>query len=250
MNREAHLAAILATAPDAMVVIDEKGTIQSFSKTAERLFGFDVPEAIGQNVKMLMPAPYQQEHDSYLERYLTTGEPHIIGIGRVVTGRRKNGTTMPMELAVGEVLLRGQRHFVGLLRDLTQRQERERQLHEVQSELLHVSRVSSMGEMASALAHELNQPLAAMTNYLRGSKRIVEDISDERAGLLREALDKAADQALRAGQVVQRLRQFMAYGETKKRVESIRKIAVQRERLQTRQRQPFPGHASCKMFSH
>ncbi len=223
-TREAYLQAILTTVPDAMIVIDESGMIQSFSATAERLFGFSSREVHGRNVSMLMPAPYRQEHDRYLARYLATGDQRIIGVGRIVAGQRKDGTTMPIELAVGEVSLQGHRHFVGFLRDLTQRQERERQLHEVQSELFHVSRVSSMGEMASALAHELNQPLAAMTNYLRGSRRMLEDFSEERAGVVRDALAKAADQALRAGQVVQRLRQYMAQGETEKQVESIKKI--------------------------
>lgn len=123
-----------------------------------------------------------------------------------------------LSAAIGAFLWQRQRSTAEL-------QQRERQLHEVQSELLHVSRVSSMGEMASALAHELNQPLFAVTNYVRGSKRIVENISDERAAVLREALDKAAEQAVRAGQVVQRLRQFMAHGETERRVESIKKVA-------------------------
>jgi two-component system sensor kinase FixL len=109
-------------------------------------------------------------------------------------------------------------------RSTSELQERERRLHELQSELLHLSRISSMGEMASALAHELNQPISAVTNYVRGSKRIVENISDERGVVLREALDKAAEQALRAGQVVKRLREFMAYGETERRVESIKNI--------------------------
>jgi C4-dicarboxylate-specific signal transduction histidine kinase len=109
-------------------------------------------------------------------------------------------------------------------RSMSELQERERRLHELQSELLHLSRIGSMGEMASALAHELNQPISAVTNYVRGSKRIVENISDERAAVLREALDKAAEQALRAGQVVKRLREFMTYGETERRVESIKKI--------------------------
>jgi PAS domain S-box-containing protein len=172
-SREAHLEAILATVPDAMVVIDERGLIQSFSATAERLFGWTAQDVQGRNVSMLMPAPYRQEHDGYLARYLTTGERRIIGLGRIVVGQRKEGTTFPMELAVGEVLLGGRRQFVGFVRDLSNRQENERLLHEVQSELLHVSRLSTMGEMASALAHELNQPLSAMANYLQGSKRLL-----------------------------------------------------------------------------
>jgi two-component system sensor kinase FixL len=223
-NREAHLQSILATVPDAMVVIDERGAIQSFSATAERLFGFTAREVRGRNVSMLMPAPYRQEHDTYLDRYLTTGERRIIGVGRVIIGQRKDGSMFPMELSVGEVLLEGKRQFIGFVRDLTQGQERERLLHEVQSELMHVSRLSTMGEMASSLAHELNQPLAAMSNYLQGSRRLLENSRDERAGLLRDALDKAAEQALRAGQVIRRLREFVARGETERRIESIKKL--------------------------
>jgi PAS domain S-box-containing protein len=223
-SREAHQQSILATVPDAMVVIYETGAIQSFSATAERLFGFTAQEVRGRNVSILMPMPYRQEHDSYLARYLATGERRIIGVGRVVVGQRKDGSTFPMELWVGEVLVEGKRQFIGFVSDLTQSQERERALHEVQSELMHVSRLSTMGEMASSLAHELNQPLAAMTNYLQGSKRLLESSPDERVALARDALGKAADQALRAGQVIQRLRTFVARGETEKRIESIKKL--------------------------
>jgi two-component system sensor kinase FixL len=178
-----------------------------------------------------MPMPYRQEHDGYLARYLTTGERHIIGIGRVVVGQRKDGSTFPMELSVGEVLLEGRRQFIGFVGDLTQRKERERVLHEVQSELMHVSRLSTMGEMASSLAHELNQPLAAMTNYLQGSKRILEKSSDERVALARDAVGKAADQALRAGQVIQRLRAFVARGEGERRIESVKKLVEEASAL-------------------
>jgi two-component system sensor kinase FixL len=223
-RREAHLQSILATVPDAMVVIDNGGAIQSFSATAERLFGFSAQEVRGRNVSTLMPAPYRQQHDAYLERYLSTGERRIIGVGRVVVGQRKDGSTFPMELSVGEVALNGQRQFIGFVRDLTQRQERERLLHEVQSELLRVSRLSTMGEMAAALAHELNQPLTAVANYLRGSKRLLENIADERVDLIKDGVEKAAAQALRAGQVIQRLREFVARGETERRTESIRRL--------------------------
>jgi two-component system, LuxR family, sensor kinase FixL len=214
-----------------MVIIDETGIIQSFSATAERLFGFTAQEVQGRNVSILMPMPYRQEHDSYLARYHTTGERHIIGIGRVIVGQRQDGSTFPMELSVGEVLLERKRQFIGFIGDLTQRQERERLLHEVQSELMHVSRLSTMGEMASSLAHELNQPLAALTNYLQGSKRLLQNSPDERVGLAREALDKAADQALRAGQVIQRLRSFVARGETERRIESIKKLVEEASAL-------------------
>ncbi|TIT74941.1 MAG: PAS domain S-box protein, partial [Mesorhizobium sp.] len=101
--REDHLRSILATVPDAMIVIDESGLIQSFSAAAETLFGYKSAEVIGENVKLLMPSPYRQEHDNYMQRYLTTGERRIIGLGRTVTGMRKDGSTFPMELAVGEM---------------------------------------------------------------------------------------------------------------------------------------------------
>ena len=223
-SREAHLRSILETVPDAMVIIDEVGLIQSFSATAERLFGFTADEIRGRNVNALMPAPYQQEHDSYLKRYLTTGERRIIGTSRVVVGQRKDGSTFPMELFVGEVLLQGKRQFIGFVRNLTERNDRERRLHEVQSELLHISRLSTMGEMASTLAHELNQPLAAIANYLQGSRRLLKDSPDTRAPLILDALDKAAEQAVRAGDVIQRLRDFVARGETERRIESIKKL--------------------------
>ena len=223
-SREAHLRSILETVPDAMVIIDEVGLIQSFSTTAERLFGFTADEIRGRNVNALMPAPYQQEHDSYLKRYLTTGERRIIGTSRVVVGQRKDGSTFPMELFVGEVLLQGKRQFIGFVRNLTERHDRERRLHEVQSELLHISRLSTMGEMASTLAHELNQPLAAIANYLQGSRRLLKDSPDIRAPLILDALDKAAEQAVRAGDVIQRLRDFVARGETERRIESIKKL--------------------------
>jgi two-component system sensor kinase FixL len=223
-SREAHLRSILETVPDAMVIIDEGGLIQSFSATAERLFGFTADEVQDRNVSMLMPAPYRQEHDGYLGRYLATGERHIIGTSRVVVGQRKDGSTFPMELFVGEVQLQGKRQFIGFVRNLTDRQERERRLHEVQSELLHVSRLSTMGEMASTLAHELNQPLAAIANYLQGSRRLLQDSPDKRAPLVLDALDKAAEQAVRAGDVIQRLRDFVARGETERRIESIKKL--------------------------
>jgi PAS domain S-box-containing protein len=175
-----------------MVVIDGNGLIQNFGAIAQRLFGYSEQEVQGKNVSMLMPEPYRQNHNSYLARYLATGEKRIIGIGRVVVGQRKDGSIFPIELSVGEIASNAKHQFVGFVRDLTMRQERDRLLNEMQAELLHVSRLSTMGEMASALAHELNQPLSAMTNYLQGSKRLLENSPDERAGLIRDALEKAA----------------------------------------------------------
>src|SRR6516164_2359699 len=222
--RTAHLQSILDNIPDAMVVINERGLIQSFSLAAERLFGFGAAEVLGKNVKILMPAPYREDHDGYIERYLRTGERQIIGIGRVVVGQRSDGSTFPMELAVGEMHVGEQRFFTGFIRDLTERQQTEARMQELQSELVHMSRLTAMGEMASALAHELNQPLSAIANYMKGSRRLLENHHDKSAGLLRDAMDKAAEQALRAGDIIRRLRDFVARGESQRRVEDVKKL--------------------------
>jgi two-component system, LuxR family, sensor kinase FixL len=229
--REAHLASILDTIPDAMVVIDEQGIIQSFSAAAERLFGHAAAEAIGRNVSFLMPSPYRESHDGYIERYLRTGERRIIGIGRVVVGERKDGSTFPMELAVGEMRSSHRRFFTGFIRDLTERQKTEARLQELQSELVHISRLTAMGEMASTLAHELNQPLSAIANYMKGSRRLLESKPDQQSALLRDAMDKAAEQAMRAGQIIRRLRDFVARGESERRVESVKKLVEEASAL-------------------
>src|SRR5262245_9607634 len=222
--REAHLTSILDTVPDAMIVIDERGLIQSFSSAAERLFGYTAAEVAGKNVSLLMPSPYRESHDGYLERYLRTGERRIIGIGRVVVGERKDGSTFPMELAVGEMRSSNRHFFTGFIRDITQRQRSEARLQELQSELVHISRLTAMGQMASALAHELNQPLLAIVGYMKGSRRLLESGGEDRSGLLRDAMDKAADQALRAGQIIRRLREFVARGDSERRVESVKRL--------------------------
>jgi two-component system, LuxR family, sensor kinase FixL len=231
LARETHMKLILDTIPDAMIVIDERGIMQSFSAAAERLFGYSAAEVLGKNVKMLMPAPYRESHDSYLDRYKATGERRIVGIGRVVVGERKDGSTFPLELSVGEMKTGQQRFFTGFIRDLTERQQTEARLQELQAELVHVSRLTAMGEMASALAHELNQPLSAIANYMKGSRRLLEDSTDERVAVLRGAMDKAAEQALRAGQVIRRLRDFVARGESERRVEDVKKLVEEASAL-------------------
>jgi two-component system sensor kinase FixL len=231
LAREAHLESILETVPDAMIVIDERGIIHDFSAAAERTFGHSAQEAVGQNVKMLMPSPYREDHDGYLARYLDTGERRIIGIGRVVVGERKDGTTFPMELAVGEMRSNDRRFFTGFVRDLTERQDTESRLQELQSELVHISRLTAMGEMASTLAHELNQPLSAIANYLKGVRRLLERQDGAKPAVIADAVNKAAEQALRAGDIVRRLRDFVARGESERRVESIAKLVEEASAL-------------------
>ncbi len=220
-RREALLRSILDTVPDALIIIDAQGLIQSFSAAAERLFGFTAAEAVGRNVSVLMPSPYREGHDGYLHRYMTTGERRIIGIGRIVVGQRRDGSTFPMELSVGEVNRAGTRLFAGFVRDLTERQERERRLNELQSELVHVSRLTELGQMAAALAHEVNQPLTAMANYLNGVRRLLAAGRQEAA---LQAMDRITEQADRARQLIQRLRAMVRKGETEQRREDLTKI--------------------------
>jgi two-component system, LuxR family, sensor kinase FixL len=217
-QREALLRSILNTVPDGLVVIDQAGRVQHFSPAAERMFGYSAGEIAGRNVNVLVPSPHAAAHDSYLERYLSTGERRIIGIGRVVVGRRKDGTTFPMELQIGELQVAGSHLFTGFVRDLTERQDRDRRLAELQSELLHVARLSELGQMVSALAHEVNQPLTAMANYLRGIRRL---LSEDTPPMLREAIEKVAEQSERARGIVQSLRGLVRKETRPKQVESL-----------------------------
>ncbi|WBO24290.1 PAS domain-containing sensor histidine kinase [Sphingomonas abietis] len=219
--REAQLSSILATVPDAMVVIDDRGIVQSFSSAAERMFGYAEREVLGQNVRMLMPSPDLERHDDYLRRYLATGEKKIIGKARRVIGLRKDGSTFPHELAIGEASGGGRRLFTGFIRDLTEREFTQSQLSDLQAELIHVSRVSAMGAMASTLAHELNQPITAVANYVEASRDLLVDADPEAIAMVREALGDAAAEAMRAGQIVRRLRDFVARGEVEKRIEDL-----------------------------
>jgi two-component system sensor kinase FixL len=206
----ALLRSVFETVPDGIVVIDERGTVQSFSAAAEHMFGFAAEEVLGGNVSMLMPAPYRENHDGYLVRYLATGDRRIIGLGRVVTGRRKDGSVFPLELAVGETWLGGQRLFTGVVRDLTERQQ-----------TLHLT---VMGQIAAALAHELNQPLTAATNYLEVGRRLLARGDSEAAGRAAGVVDNAASQVARATQIIRRLRDFVSKGESDRGAETVAQL--------------------------
>ena len=221
---EARLRSILRTVPDAMIIIDQRGLIETLSATAEHLFGYAADEVKGKNISLFMPNPHRDRHEGYLERYLATGERHIIGIGRVVVGQRKDGTTFPMHLTIGEMRTGEQHYFTGFIRDLTDQQLTEQRLRELQAEVTHMSRFTALGEMASTLAHEINQPLTAINNYLRGSMRLLSQIDTEPVPALKDALAKAGDQALRAGQIIRRLREFVARGDSERRIESLSKL--------------------------
>jgi two-component system sensor kinase FixL len=233
-SAEALQNTILATVLDAMIVINEAGTILLFSEAAHRMFGYDNAEVVGQNVRILMPNPDRDRHDSYMQHYMETGEAHIIGIGRVTTARRRDGSSFPIELAIGEAHTDSGRLFTGFIRDLTEVQRAERRLNDLQTELSHISRVSAMGSLASALAHELNQPLTAIASYAEGARALLGEDgtpTPDAIAMVREALAEASSEALRAGQIVRRLREFISRGESERRVERLRRLVTEASAL-------------------
>ena len=157
---EERLRSIVESAVDAIVVIDDRGLIQAFNPSAERLFGYTISEVMGQNVNMLMPSPDHERHDGYLQHYLTTGEHRIIGIGREVTGLKKDGTRFPVHLSVGEMKSEGKRSFTGILHDLSDRVALEQRLIEQKS-------LAKLGEMAAVVAHEVKNPIAGIRGALQ-----------------------------------------------------------------------------------
>jgi two-component system sensor kinase FixL len=162
IGRAERLDAIINTTVDGIIVIDTRGRVESFNPGAERLFGYAAAEVIGRNVNTLMPSPYHEEHDAYVSRYLSTGDRKIIGIGREVKGRRKDGTTFPLHLSVGEMTVGGERKFTGMLHDLSNRVALEEQLRERNA-------LARLGEMAAMIAHEVKNPLAG----IRGAVQVI-----------------------------------------------------------------------------
>ncbi len=245
--REAHVQSVLDTVPDAMILINPAGLIESFSVAAERQFGYAAEEVVGQNVKILMPSPYREQHDGYIGRYLATGERRIIGIGRIVVGPRKDGSTFPMELSGGEGRSGERRFFTGFVRDLTERHEAQNRLQELQAELIHMSRFTALGEMTSTLAHELNQPLAAVANYLKGGRRLLDSGRAEAIPMIREALDSAIEQALRAGQIIRSARDFVSRGESVRKFEDLATLVEEASALALVGAKEGGVRVSCKL---
>lgn len=218
-DEDALFQTLITTAVDGIMVIDEFGNVRVYNRACETLFGYGPEEVVGKNVKMLMPEPYRAEHDAYIERYKNTGEKRIIGIGREVVGRRKDGSTFPMYLSVGEGNVAGERIFVGIVHDVSDVKANVLRIQQLQNELFHSLRLNAMSQLSSALAHELNQPLAAVMNYMNAAKRSLDmGASPDR---LREMLDKAGTQTARAGQIIRRMRDFIEKKEPDRQPEDL-----------------------------
>lgn len=204
----AEFKALLDAAVDGIVVIDERGCIVTFNRAAERMFGYSAADVAGKSVAILMPEPDRTRHAAYMQRYLETGVPHIIGKGRDVQGRRATGETFPISLAVGEAVESGERRFVGIIRDLSSQRVAEQRARSLELRLAHVGRFNLMGEMAAGIAHEINQPLSAIATYAQAAKRVLARDAPDIA-MLAEVCAKIDDQARRAGQVIDNLRKFI-----------------------------------------
>jgi two-component system sensor kinase FixL len=208
---DARLSSVLDTAVDGIIVIDEQSQILRFNKACEQLFGYSAQEMLCRDIKAIMPRDYALAHDKYVADYVRTGVKKIIGIGREVAGRHRDGTVFPVELSVGEAITTDGRQFIGILRDLRPRREAEQRLNQLQADLLRIARISAIDEMGAALAHELNQPLTALMLYLQAVQRAAAKQASG-AALPETAigiLDKARHEAERAGKIIQRMRHFV-----------------------------------------
>lgn len=221
--REAQMRSILETVPSAMVVIDIQGRILSFSPAAERMFGHNANDVIGSNVSLLMTDEFGLKHDGFLANYLRTGQRRIIGRPRMLSARHADGSEFPIELHVGEAVYQDSRVFTGFITDLSERLRSEEQLAQLSSELTQIGRINAMGELAAALAHEINQPLSAIANHVATAEVILENeqFSDPLHERLFDQLRATRGQALRAGEIIRRLRDFVARRDIDLRVEAV-----------------------------
>jgi two-component system sensor kinase FixL len=219
----AELAALLDAAVDGIIVTDEDGTILRVNKASERMFGFSADEMLGEPVTLIMTEADAGVHFRYIKNYMDTGVRKIIGIGRDVMARDRSGRNFPVAVSIGEVKL-GERHrFVGLIRDLTRQKQAEEEALRHREQMMHVSRLTTMGEMAAAMAHELNQPLSAIATYTAACVRLL-DKGDEAQDDVVSALQEIGTQAHRAGEVIERMRDFTRGRELDRTVVSVGKI--------------------------
>jgi two-component system sensor kinase FixL len=210
----AETNAILDTAVDGIIIIDESGLIQTFNQAASELFGYGRDEVIGRSINLLMPPADAERHDGYLKQYIATGKASIIGVGRELVGVTSAGERVPIYLAISDIELRGQRRFAGIIRNLTEQYAAREALASQREKLAHVGRLSTMGEMTASIAHEINQPLTAISMYAQASLKLI-----ERGGSLEkvaEALEKLNTQSLRAGAVIERIQRFARAQESSK----------------------------------
>ncbi len=209
--------AVMDAAVDAIIIIDEKGSILRFNRAAQQMFGYSAGFVRGKNVKTLMPQPQRDKHDGYVKNYLDTRQPRIIGTGREETGLRQDGTAFPILLSVGEIEQEaGGRQFVGIIRDLTEEKAAQEQVHQLEEQLLHADRLVILGELTAGIAHEINQPLTAIAAYADAGKHLISRNTAHNPQDIHGICERIGEQSRRAGEVVQRLRKLVRTGTVSK----------------------------------
>ncbi len=216
--------ALMDAAVDAIIIIDDKGTIKRFNRAAETLFGYSEQDVRGSNIKRLMPEPHRSNHDAYLERYLETGQASIIGQGREVTGLKRGGDTFPMFLSVGEIKQPGRQHYVGIIKDLSEVRATQEQVRKLEEQLLHADRLVILGELTAGIAHEINQPLTAIAAYADAGRKIIGRQTEQPGGDINLICERIGEQSRRAAEVVQRLRKLVRSGTVSKARHDINQI--------------------------
>lgn len=212
---EAWFHSLLDTAVDGIIVTDAAGRILAFNQACEKMLGYKASEILGKGIYHIMPRKDAASHGKHLSRYMETGEKRIIGVGRELNARNRDGDEFPIELSIGEADTTSGRQFIGIIRDLRGRKQAEARQRQLQGELEHLSRVSAMNELGSAIAHELNQPLTAIMLYLQVAVRQSNAAKLDEAML--ETLSKAAHEAERAGKILQSMRRFVEKREIERR---------------------------------
>ncbi len=220
---EALMRTILETGPDAMLIIGADGAISRFSPAGEALFGWSADEVVGRDISMLMPEPFRSEYASYLDEYRASGIRRVTGQSREVLGLRKDGEQFSMMLHVGEVKSGDTVYFTGFIHDLTELRDATQRTLDLRAQLAHVWSIHSLGEMAAVLAHELNQPLAAISNYVRGARTMTARLELRDDDII-DALDRAGDQAIRAGEIIRRMRSLVTRSAIERKPESLRAL--------------------------
>lgn len=216
---------MLDAIPLAMIIIDRRGTIRAFGKGAQDLFGYSAADMIGRNVAVLTPPHVAAQHDSYLEHHARTGERRVIGSSRIEMARHRAGHNFPVELKVSELQLGDEVGYIGFLRPIAGGELQQREAKTMLAELAQASRVSAMGALATAIAHELNQPLTNIANWTQGLSNLVrqQDAFKSRTEVLK-ILDKCSSQAVRAGQLLHRLRDFVKGGQPRTEITSVAEL--------------------------
>jgi two-component system sensor kinase FixL len=208
-DASAKLIAIFNATPDAFIIINEKGIIELVNAATTAMFMYDEEELLGQNISILMPASLKRHHDGYLSSYIKTGKTNIIGTGRKLRAVKSNGQEFAMHLSVGQVKNSSHMQFVGIISDLSEQEKYQTALAETQEKLTQATRLSAMGELAAGIAHEINQPLAAIASYAQASKHLINSLQTVDVKMITGPLDKIGEQAMRANEVINRLRNLV-----------------------------------------